>query len=219
MKKQIFILVGLFVISFSSLLFAQETITKQKTKSNNANERTITPNQVDCVVKISPKDNGCIIVFNTEIVSPRDAASGLPTGKKMHKPISFVVSLNDNTITEVIAPRDMATGQATGKSSSAPTAIVSKGTYSWIKDSFDKGYKQSVKSTPFENGEFSLPADCDDGNYELEISFTYQKIEMRYGDAKSSKTYVSCHFTIEIEGGACRSIKEKGVRGKSTNQN
>ena len=29
-----------------------------------------------------------IIAFNHEVVSPRDAASGLPTGKRQHKPIS-----------------------------------------------------------------------------------------------------------------------------------
>jgi type VI secretion system secreted protein Hcp len=30
-----------------------------------------------------------IIAFNHEIVSPRDAASGLPTGKRQHKPIEI----------------------------------------------------------------------------------------------------------------------------------
>jgi hypothetical protein len=33
---------------------------------------------------------------------------------------------------------------------------------------------------------------------------------------KSSKSYVSGHFMLEIDGGACRSIKEKGVTVKST---
>lgn len=31
-----------------------------------------------------------VIAFNHEIISPRDAASGLPTGKRMHKP--FVIT-------------------------------------------------------------------------------------------------------------------------------
>ena len=190
----------------SNPLIAQETIAKQRTKSNNTNEKTTSTNQVDCIVKISPTDNEISIVFDNAIVSPRDAASGLPTGKRIHKPVSFVVSPSDNTIVEANT-----SNQAKGKSSSEPTATISKGTYTWIKDSFDKGYKQSVKSTPFENGEFSLPADCDDGNYDLEISFTYQKIEMNNNE-KSLKSYVSGHFIIEIDGGVCRSIKEKGVR-------
>jgi hypothetical protein len=214
MKKSIFISVTLLIIScISNQLVAQEMITKQKTKSNNANEKISTSNQVDCVVKISPSDNGCSIVFDNAIVSPRDAASGLPTGKRMHKPVTFVVSPSDNTIVEVQSSTDLA-GQTKEKSSSVPTASISKGSYNWIKASFDKGYKQSVKSVPFENGEFSLPADCDDGEYDLEISFTYQKIEI--GNEKSSKSYVSGHFMLEIDGGACRSIKEKGVSIKST---
>lgn len=198
----------------SNELFAQGTITKQETKSNNTNERTSTSNQVDCVVKISPTDNGISIVFNNAIVSPRDA-NGLPTGKRQHKPIRFVVSPSDNTITEVNSSNDMASGQATGKSSSEPTATISKGMYTWIKASFDKGYKSTVKSVPFENGEFSLPADCDDGEYEMSVSFTYQKIEWKYNEKVTSKSYVSGRFILEMDGGVCRSIKEKGVSVKS----
>lgn len=198
----------------SSQLVAQEAILKTRTKSNQTNEKSSAVNQLDCVVKIAPTDNGCSIVFDNGIVSPRDAASGLPTGKRMHKPVCFFVSPSDNTIVE-ISSGDLASAQAKGKSSSESTAKSSKGTYNWIKNSFDKGYKQSVKSTPFENGEFSLPADCDDGEYELEVSFTYQKIEMNNNE-KQSKSYVSCHFILEIDGGACRSIKEKGVSVKST---
>jgi hypothetical protein len=206
----------MIVSCISNQLFAQETITKQRTKSNNANERTSASNQVDCVVKIDPTDNGISIVFENAIVSPRDAASGLPTGKRMHKTVMFVVSPSNNTIVEVKSSSDLASVQAKGKSSSEPTASISKGMYNWIKASFDKGDKQSVKSTPFENGEFSLPADCDDGEYDLEVSFTYQKIEMNTNEKTNSKSYVSGHFILEIDGGACRSIKEKGVSVKST---
>lgn len=197
----------------SNQLIAQETITKQKTKSNNTNERDGSTNQWPILaVKISPTENGCSIVFDNAILSPRDAASGMSTGKRTHKPIRFDVNPTDNTIVEVKNSSDLASSQAKGKSSSEPTAIISKGTYNWIKNSFDKGYKQSVKNTPIENGEFSLPADCDDGNYDLEISFTYQKIEMNNNEKVNSKSYVSGHFIIEIDGGVCRSIKEKGVR-------
>jgi hypothetical protein len=63
MKKQIIIsVVLLFISCISNQLFAQESITKQRTKSNNANEKTSASNQVDCVVKISPSDKGCTIV-------------------------------------------------------------------------------------------------------------------------------------------------------------
>ena len=35
-----------------------------------------------------------VIAFNHEITSPRDAASGLATGKRMHKPITFTVAMD-----------------------------------------------------------------------------------------------------------------------------
>lgn len=218
MKKSIFISVVLIIVScIFNLLMAQETITKQRTKNNNRNGGDGSTNQWPILaVKISPTENGCSIVFDHTIVSPRDTSSGLPTGKRMHKPVTFIVSPSDKTIVEVTSSNDLASGQAKGKSSSEPTGIISKGTYDWIKASFDKGYKQSVKSIPFENGEFIMPNDCDDGEYDLGISFTYQKIEMNNNEKVNSKSYVSSHFIIEIEGGACRSIKEKGVSVKST---
>jgi type VI secretion system secreted protein Hcp len=38
-----------------------------------------------------------IISFNHEIVSPRDPASGLPTGKRMHKPLTVTCELGQET--------------------------------------------------------------------------------------------------------------------------
>jgi type VI secretion system secreted protein Hcp len=38
-----------------------------------------------------------IIAMNHEVVSPRDAASGLPTGKRMHKPLSVTMELDQST--------------------------------------------------------------------------------------------------------------------------
>ena len=35
-----------------------------------------------------------IIAVNHEVVSPRDPASGLPTGKRQHKPFTFVAELD-----------------------------------------------------------------------------------------------------------------------------
>jgi hypothetical protein len=217
MKNQISISAVLFIMSFSTQLFAQEpsTITKQKTKSNNTNERISFTNQLVCVVKISSIETGCSIVFDNAIVSPRDLASGLATGRRMHKPpIRFDISPINNTIAEVLSPRDVASGQASGKRSPETTANISKATYTWIKNAWDKSKKQTVKPIAIENGEFSLPADSDDGEYELEISFTYQKIEIGNADEKSLKTYVAGRFILEIEGGVCRSIKEKGVSVK-----
>jgi hypothetical protein len=88
MKKQIFIaLAVLGTVSFAGQLTAQDAtdaITKQRTKSNNANERAVeTSGSSACVGKIRCADGSCTITFEQEVVSPRDAASGLPTGKRM----------------------------------------------------------------------------------------------------------------------------------------
>lgn len=209
------------MITISGQLSSQEMITKQKTKSNNTNERTSTSNQVDCVVKISPTDNGCSIVFDHTIVSPRDAASGLPTGKRMHKPVSFYISPSDNTIVEVSSTSNMVSGQASViKTTTTSPPDVSNAPGNPIKGISVKGGKNpggnQLNNIVVTNGEFSLPANLEDGEYEMSISFTYQKIEFDYKEKANSKSYVSGRFILDIDGGVCRSIKEKGVSVRRT---
>ena len=43
------------------------------------------------------EDSIAVIAFNHEVVSPRDAASGLPTGKRQHKPLSVTKELDKST--------------------------------------------------------------------------------------------------------------------------
>jgi type VI secretion system secreted protein Hcp len=43
------------------------------------------------------EDSVMVIAFSHEIVSPRDAASGLPTGKRMHKPIVITKETDKST--------------------------------------------------------------------------------------------------------------------------
>jgi hypothetical protein len=49
-----------------------------------------------------------------EIISPRDPASGLPTGKRMHKPFTTTSAVSAKAAATA-APRDAASGLATGK--------------------------------------------------------------------------------------------------------
>lgn len=210
----------MIVFCVTNQLVAQEAMAKTRTKSNQTNEKLSITNQIDCVVKITPIDNGCSIIFDNAIVSPRDAASGLPTGKRMHKPVSFFVSPSDNTIVEVKSSNGVPSAQANGASKSTTSSGgVSKSSGGPIGGIIVKGGKNpggnQFDKIVVSDGQFSLPADSEDGEYELEISFTYQKIEMNTNE-KQSKSYVSGHFILEIDGGACRSIKEKGVSVKST---
>ena len=43
------------------------------------------------------EDSIMVIGFNHEVVSPRDAASGLPTGKRQHKPIVITKEIDKST--------------------------------------------------------------------------------------------------------------------------
>lgn len=210
------------VSCISNQIFAQETITKQKTKSNNTNERDGSTNQWPILaVKISPTENGCSIVFDNAIVSPRDAASGLPTGKRMHKPVRFNINPSDNTIVEVTSSSDMVSGQVSvSTKSTSTTPNPSKNSSTPIRGIIVKGGRNpggnQLNKIVVTDGEFSLPADLEDGKYDMTISFTYQKIEMGNEDSKTSKSYVAGRFILEIDGGSCRSINEAGVSVKST---
>lgn len=213
----------MIVSCISNQVFAQEAILKTRTKSNNTNEKSSSTNQLDCKVRIKPADNGISIVFDNAIVSPRDAVSGLPTGKRMHKPVSFIVSPSENTITEVTSTSTMVSGQAsvtTKSTTSTPEPSNAPGNP--IKGISVKGGRNpggnigSFDKIVITDGEFSLPADLADGEYEMSISFTYQKIEMGSADSKNSRSFVSGRFILDIDGGVCRFIKEKGVSVKNS---
>lgn len=51
------------------------------------------------------------------IISPRDAASGLPTGKRQHAPMVFVGEVTEEALENagIVSTRDPASGQASGK--------------------------------------------------------------------------------------------------------
>ena len=49
------------------------------------------------VTQAGREDSIMVIGFNHEVVSPRDAASGLPTGKRQHKPLTITKELDKAT--------------------------------------------------------------------------------------------------------------------------
>jgi type VI secretion system secreted protein Hcp len=49
------------------------------------------------VTQYGREDSILIIASNHEIVSPRDAASGLPTGKRQHKPITIIKEVDQSS--------------------------------------------------------------------------------------------------------------------------
>lgn len=150
MKGKIFLLALVAISSITGQLFAQETSAlKTRTKSNQTNEQSsgnitgiddwkqsnakVAQGQhikkaTLLVCRVTPTDDGCSVTFGQEVKSPRDAASGLATGKRgydYYKSISeFNVSSIDNSITEVVSPRDAASGLPTGRRMHKPMVIT-----------------------------------------------------------------------------------------------
>lgn len=134
MKKSIFITVALFAFTtITNQLFAQEASLKTSGKTMGIDDWQQTNAKVAqgqhikkatlLVCRVTPTDDGCVVTLENNIVSPRDAASGLPTGKRM-KPLSVFVSASDNAVSEVKSPRDAASGLATGKRMHKPSVIT-----------------------------------------------------------------------------------------------
>jgi type VI secretion system secreted protein Hcp len=49
------------------------------------------------VTQSGREDSIMVIGYNHEVVSPRDAASGLPTGKRQHKPLTITKEIDKST--------------------------------------------------------------------------------------------------------------------------
>lgn len=190
----------ILALSVPSVVFGQDALIKTKTKSNQSNDRSAEQNTETCVVKLVSSDSGCDIVFLNEPAKSREAGSGMATGRRMHKPISFAVNSSDNSVSEIKSPRDAASGLATGKRS--PGNPIGGLT---IKGGKNPGGNQ-FNGLASNNGQFTLPADCPNGEYDLILSWSWGA-----SNSGSSNLNCSCHFMLTIVNGACMAIKTKGT--------
>ncbi|MEO6134482.1 MAG: hypothetical protein ABIP35_04980 [Ginsengibacter sp.] len=200
MKKKIFITLAFMMsIAATANLYAQENARpdlKIKTKSNIKNDKVT-------IVKITGTDGGCSIVVGNEIVSPRDAASGLPTGKRMHKPFVITkeldVSSHNNEVT-IKTPKSSSSGSTTGnRVAGQPIGGII------VKGGRNPGGSQFNKIV-VEDGQFSLPSDCPDGEYTMILSWSW--------GASQSGSSKRCEksFSLTMENGACKGIQESGIK-------
>jgi hypothetical protein len=201
MKRQIlFLLLGVLGIS-TSKLYAQESA-----KKNNYDVKK----NVTC--RITPSPEGCSISFTYQKIeydakSPRDAASGQASGKRQHKPIRFVVSSVDNSISEIKSPRDVATGQSSGKVSYSDLSVM----ISLERASVGKFQPQKLM---VDNGEFDLP-DLPDGNYDLIMSWSWGATNSGAGSGGTGMGQGRASFTVTVEDGVVSmAIKEQGMPAK-----
>ena len=214
MKKLVLAIAFAAILCVSDQLFAQENINtgESNVSGNKASINTTRSNikhnkseivdaiQSQCLVSIVSNEIGCDIVFSNQVKSPRDAASGLATGKRMPKPYTFSVSSSDNSVSDVNSPRDLATGQASGKRS--PGNPIGGLT---IKGGKNPGGNQ-FNNLAVNNGQFNLPPDCPEGDCDLILSWSWGAT-----NSGSAKSYCQCHFILTMEAGACIAIKTKGT--------
>jgi hypothetical protein len=191
MKKHLFAVVALFIAtSISGNLFAQVTsegLQKTKTRSNQSNDRVSSEKDESLKVKIRQTANGVEIVFNQAIVSPRDAASGLPTGKRQHKPVVFTKEYDKSS--PKLARTSSGGGAGKVSMSDLSVTLTSKG---------------RTQKLPVTNNEFTLP-DGVDQDCDLVVSWSW-------GETNSgSQARNEMAFSVNIVDGACVAIKTKGT--------
>jgi hypothetical protein len=181
MKRNFFIaLAVVLTVGISGNLIAQETmqVAKTRTKSNQTNERLSAQSSGVCVGKIRCADGTCSITFEQEIVSPRDAASGLPTGKRQHKPFTIIRELDPSSQT---ALRESPTKASSGKVSYSDLSVMVK--------SKGKSSKLAVM-----NNQFTMPDDCDD-DCDLVVSWSWGE-----SNTGASKRYEAT-FNLAVKDG------------------
>lgn len=182
MKKQIFITMAVLVtVGFAGQLTAQDAISKQRTKSNNTNERAIETNSSSaCVGKIRCADGSCTISFEQEVVSPRDVASGLPTGKRMHKPFVITKELDRNSPAPI---RESPTKASTGKVSYSDLSVMLT-------------LNGRTTKLPVVNDQFTLPIGGKDNDCDLVVSWSWGE-----SNTGSSLTRYEATFNLAVENG------------------
>jgi len=183
MKKKPFVLLAfILTVSLSGQLFAQETmeVSKSKTKSNQSNDRSIVQSTSVCSGKIRCADGSCTISFEQEIVSPRDAASGLPTGKRQHKP--FVITKELDKSSPILAKGG--SGMGSGKVSVSDLSVmITIGGQS--------------RKLPVVNDQFTMPSDGKDNDCDLVVSWSWGESNAGSGIAKRYQAT----FNLEVENG------------------
>ncbi len=111
-----------------------------------------------------------VLSVSHEIVSPRDAASGLPTGKRQHKPFTIRKAIDKSS--PLLA------------SIWSSNKTISSWELSFYQPVGSKGAEAAAYSIKLTNASIAsirLITDAN-GNLQEEVTFTYQKIEWLWVD-------------------------------------
>ena len=259
MKKQIIFSVGLmFLASISNQIFAQTPSAAAKTAGYDLKKGT----KLRCAVVSS--EGGCSLSFQkiemdysdarkqgsgqldyfvssvdnslTEIISPRDAASGLATGKRQHKPIAR----SSTTIDQTQSPPTAVDG-AVSREASAPSVsevVVTKSMDESTSSSSGSGMGsgkasfqdlhfmvksagKTISKSACDDWTCDISTDLPDGDYTLVCSWSWgasnagsMSSGSGMGSGKATSKRCSVDFLLHIENGDCVAINEKGLPGE-----
>ena len=111
-----------------------------------------------------------VLSIEDEVVSPRDAASGLPTGKRQHKPISvkFEIDPSAPILYNMIASNENITQLELKFYRPSPNGVESQ--------------YYSVKLTTASIASIRAETDATTHETLLDVTFTYQKIQWTWTD-------------------------------------
>jgi len=188
MKKMNLFFATLLLLANTAVL-AQETndVLKTKTRSNQSNDRSIVPDAESLLVKVGTTDSGLEVTFNQAIVSPSDAASGLPTGKRQHKPYVFTKQYDKSS--PVLAKTGSGGGKGKASMSDLSVMFTSQG---------------RTTKLPVSNGTFIIPSDGKDNDCDLVLSWSWGETQSGSSTPKNSAS-----FKVTVQDGALISVKEK----------
>jgi hypothetical protein len=153
---------------------------------------------------------------SVEVTSPRDAASGMATGKRMHKPMTITKELDKSSpmLTESMSSAGTSSDATLAKGSGGGSGKVN------VQDlSFSKVNVQDISFTKRCGGK-STKISCDGGDCEIPIgdcpngdcSIT---ADWSWGASQGGSSRCSVDFLLKIEDGVCTAmaINEKGLPG------
>ncbi|MEO7315835.1 MAG: hypothetical protein ABIW47_11645 [Ginsengibacter sp.] len=199
-RKNFIVYVFLTAIISSGTVYAQETarpfqkaITKTTVKSDEVS-----------VVMISATKEGCNIVVGNRSLPPKDPSIGLPAGKRMFMPFrvtkGFSVNSSENGLQELSTTKNPSTDMSSGKRTAGQPigGIIVKGGRNPGGNQFNK--------IIVEDGEFTLPSDCPDGEYNMTLSW-------RWGASQSGgKKDCQKSFKLTMVNGVCKGINQAGIK-------
>jgi hypothetical protein len=167
--------------------------------------------QAQSSFSVSAADNSV-----TEVKSPRDAASGMATGKRMHKPMTITKEYDKSSpkLAESVSSTGMSSDASAEKGSGGGAGKVN------VQDlSFSKVNVQDISFTKRCGGK-STKISCDGGDCEIPIgdcpngdcSLT---ADWSWGLSQGGSSRCSVDFFLKIEDGVCTAmaINEKGLPG------